>query len=405
MAKLSDADVKRFVTALEQGESETPQEADFARSSGASQSVEDAAGATHVLTGSAELIGRAIEQALYSYLGVELHCDASSDASLPVQPLWFETPAPERWVLGFDASLAAALSDLMLGGDGKAARPMQRSRAGALLAPLVSKLIAAAAGATSSATPATAKAMQDRVTGPQPLAGGTISGGSVAGAWSIGFVAEARAGAVTTRADSITTEPATPVEIVHVHAARDEIQQTPSMPRERILAVRPAGDANAALVRAVQAGGARLGEITHCEATVEPAKVTLVESPSLARDDLKLALIAGGQGSLVLSADREAMAVIAQAVTGAPVDAQEPGAVVVDAVETALRAAMRGFADLLPGLARGPQRFVRLTESAMPARSPHYAVVAPVRLDRATATLGWLVPTAMAELGEGRTPD
>lgn len=401
MAKLSDTDVRRFIAALEQSDSTSP---GAAESTQPSVTLGGSDGAAELIP-PAETVGHAIEQALHAYLGVELHCDASEEAPVPVQPLWFETHGPERWMLGLDASLATALSDLMLGGDGKAARPVQRVRAGALLAPLASKLISAAASALGFAEPAQAKAVGAFAHAPATLAGGSISGGSVKGAWSIGQEAEATANASAGRVRAPATDATPTVEVVHAHAPPEEVRPAPAPGRERILATRATGEANGALVRAVEAGGARLGEITHCLATVEPARVTLVEAPSLARDDLKLALIAGGQGSLVLSADREAIAVIAQAVTGAPAGPREPGAVVVDAVETALRAAMRGFADRLPGLARGPQRFVRLAESAMPARSPHYAVVAPVRLENATATLAWLVPASMAELGEARTAD
>ncbi|HLN47391.1 MAG TPA: hypothetical protein VK216_03925, partial [Magnetospirillaceae bacterium] len=131
-----------------------------------------------------------------------------------------------------------------------------------------------------------------------------------------------------------------------------------------------------------------------------------VDAPALQRGDLKLALIAGGQGSLVLSADRETVASVAASATGVDAaDGREPGAVALDAVEAVLRAALRGFAEKLPAIAGTPARFVRLDEGALPARSPHFAIVAPVRIGERSATLHWLVPAWMAGArGEVRAP-
>jgi hypothetical protein len=72
------------------------------------------------------------------------------------------------------------------------------------------------------------------------------------------------------------------------------------------------------------------------------------------------------------------------------------GPVGVDAVEAILRASMRAFAERLPAIAGTPPRFVRLADGALPARSPHFQIVAPVRIAERAATLRWLVPAWMA---------
>ena len=393
MAKLSDADVKRFVTALEHGETFESDAAKSAEIAGHALEPEQPAAPSLDVT-----IGQAIEQALHSYLGSDLQNAIPDKACNPAQPMWFESALPERWLLGLDAPLVALLADLAIGGDGKAARPPRGARVGALLEPVAQRMITAAASAVGSPAPASVRAVAELARTPQPLANGAISNGAATGAWSI---AREKAAAAENPARELTPL----VEIVHTTPRQTDIRPAASGPRERILAARQGTDASGALSRAVAAASAQLREITHRAAEVETVRVTLVESPTLPREDLKLALIAGGQGSLVLSADRAAIAVVAEAVTGEHADGQEPGAIIVDAVETVLRAAMRGFAESLPGLARGPQRFVRLAESAMPARSPHYVVVAPVRLERGTATLAWLVPTWMADLGEVRAPE
>ena len=388
MAKLTDADVRRFVGALERGEAAQAQ---------AAPAEEIRPPSAH--NGSGEAVCSAIERALCTYLDVELRCSYSANAVIPAHPLCFESKEPERWTLALDAPLAYALSDMMLGGDGKNARPGHPGRLGALLEPLARRILAVAAEAAAQ-------------TRDQPwvesLLGGEISCGPTVGNWSIARELRPSGDVVDGR-----IHPAPEADIVHAHApAKPETAPAQSRTHERILAAPAVSGSRGPLAHAVEAACANLAEITHREAVVETVRVTLVNSPTLPREDLKLALIAGGQGSLVLSADRAAIAVVADAVAGGHVDGHadrnaeaQAGAVVVDAVETALRAAMRGFAENLPGLASGPQRFVRLAESAMPARSPHFAVLAPVRLDDAVATLAWLVPTWMAEAGEARPPE
>ena len=415
MAKLSDADVRRFVSALERGEAldaaAPSSSADSDMEARSSDALPDTPAdlAERLQSAPGEAIGSAIERALRKYLNVELRCTFSANAAVPVHALWFESAESERWALALDAPLAYGLSDLMLGGDGKTTRPGNRVRLGALLEPLARRVISAAADASGAPTPGTVKTVERVECAPERIIGGEMAMGSITGGWSVARDVAAASDAMNGRMPPAAPE----AEIVHAHAPpKAEISSARSRSRDRILTARAASDSHSPLARAVEAACANLGDLTHCAAVVETVRITLVESPTLPRDDLKLALIAGGQGSLVLSADRAATAVVADAVAGAHVgeqgghvEAAEQGAVVIGGVETVLRAAMRGFAQNLPGLASGPQRFVRLAESAMLARSPHFAIVAPVRLDGAIASLAWLVPAWMAEAGEARPPE
>jgi hypothetical protein len=195
-------------------------------------------------------------------------------------------------------------------------------------------------------------------------------------------------------------------DIVYVAPEPVKSQHPAPLAREPVLPVRARQDDDNPFAVAVEAAGARLSDTARCPTALEPIEVARVDTPSLQRGDLKLALIAGGQGALVLSADRATIVSVASAAIGMETTADaEPGSVSLDAVEAVLRATMRAFADKLPGIAGTPARFVRLADTALPARSPHFKIVAPLRIGERTATLRWLVPTWMAGVsGDARTP-
>jgi hypothetical protein len=385
----------------------------------------------------------ALESALFHYLRREVSCALSDDVPSLVEPMRFEGGEPLEWHLDITGPLAAALGDLMIGGDGANVRHVNRRRLGRLVEPLATRIAAVVAEA-AEAEPVPLRFIETARRAATTLAGGTIQVGEAAGGWSVGAAlraprtlasaprataAAASAGAAPPIAETALSrstptvqerpllrpepliEPATPPRDV-VHAVMDPLsapgdarQQSGAPVRERVIGPKPA-DLDGAFAGAVAAACSRLGEIARCDTVADAIVVTRVETPSLSRDDLKVALIAGGQGSLVLSADREAVTNVAAATVGAHIPSGgTPGAVVVDAVEAVLRAALRGFAESLPGVAGGPQRFVRLAQGALPARSPHYAIAAPLRIGERAATLQWLVPTWMATAkGEERAP-
>lgn len=376
----------------------------------------------------------ALESALIQYMKHALTCSVSDDAPSLVEPLRFEGGEPLEWHLDMAGPLAAALGDLVIGGDGTNVRHVNRRRLGRLLEPLATRMAGViAAAADGGHIPLRFIEVARRAA--TPLAGGRIEIGATAGGWSVGAAFRAPrvaaasgvpAGAGVAPSQSAppalerqllrsetppeSSAPRPPRDVVHpvmepVGAPAEMRQQNVGPARERVIAAKPA-EPDGAFAGAVAAACSRLGEIAHCVATADAVTVTRVETPSLSRDDLKLALIAGGQGSLVLSADREAVTNVAAATVGAQTPSGgKPGAVVVDAVEAVLRAALRGFAESLPGIAGGPQRFVRLAEGALPARSPHYAIAAPLHIGGRAATLQWLVPTWMATAkSEERAP-
>jgi hypothetical protein len=430
VARLNEADIARLLASLGPAEEahETERPAPPAPAPDAAPGeiarlqtrLEDAARGT-VLRG-------AVEAMLRDYLRPDLTCSVGDDALMPAEALRFEGGEPLEWHLDIATPLAAMLGDITIGGDGTNVRHTNRRRLGRLIEPLATRILAVIADA-ADAKWVPLRFIDVARRAATPLLSGSIEIGTAKGEWVVGAALRAsrttlsttaiRAGqpsAEPTQDRARRSEPGEPPskaarEIVHPvteppSAQNDARQPNAGSARERVIIPKPV-ESEAAFAGALAAACSRLGEITRCAIAADPIEVKRVEAPALSRDDLKLALISGGPGSLVLSADRDSVTNVAAATIGAqtPVDGK-PGAVVIDAVETVLRAALRGFADSLPGIAGGSQRFVRLAEGALPARSPHYAITAPLRFGERAATLQWLVPTWMAAAkGEERAPN
>jgi hypothetical protein len=438
MARLNDADIARLLTglgeppghaaALPVEEREAPQpspapEVMLIEIAQLQTRLEDAArGPT---------LRGALETMLRDYLRHDVACSVGDDALMPAETLRFEGGEPLEWHLDVAVPLAAMLGDLTIGGDGTGIRHTNRRRLGRLIEPLATRIAALIAEA-AGAEPVPLRFIEVARRAATPLLSGSIEIGTAKGDWVVGAALRASRAIPSTAAPGAARAVTAPSaqerllfrpepagepspskpsrEVVHPvmepPGGVDARQPGVGSSHERVIAPKPVGS-NGAFAGAVAAACSRLGEITRCVIAADAIDVKRVETPSLSRDALKLALIAGGPGSLVLSADEEAVTTVAAATIGAlkPADGK-PGAVVIDAVEAVLRAALRGFADSLPGIAGGPQRFVRLAEGALPARSPHYAIEAPLHIGEHAATLRWLVPTWMATAkGEERAPN
>ena len=427
MARLTDTDLKRLVGAL-RGEmqpaasppAETPRvdaprvdapvTADRAQAHSPEIARVSAAAAAAIEDGAlADAIGRA----LGSYLGREVACAALPDAPRPADALRFETEGAIALHVDLDAALAGALADVAIGGDGTNTKHGKRVRIGRALEGGMLEMLRVIAAASGLPAPTQARFIEVARRQATPVAGGSLALGELRGTWT------ASAAQREERAVSPPQQRARPADAARpapqpepVVAPREVVHAAPepgpksSEVRQRVLAARPIDETDSGFGAAVEGARVRLGEMLHCTTALETMRVARIETPVLQRGDLKLALIAGGHGSLVLSADRDTVAsVAATALHAEDEEAGEPGAVALDAVEAVLRAAMRGFAEKLPTIAGSPSRFVRLAEGALPARSPHFAIVAPVRIGERAATLQWLVPAWMADShAEPRAP-
>ncbi len=406
MSKLSDADVARLLDALRSPDRAPAPEQSIASDPETAHAASSASALEQALGDGS--LRQALESSVRSYLGPQ--------ARISLQPLAADDGAREslRFVavgstpllLDIDERLAASLADIIIGGSGRNVKHGKPARVGRLLEPLARVLLTAIAASAGLDPPSGARLSAASHAGAAGLAGGSMGIGEFDGVWRVGKAARASSIPAAAPLQQPRVAAGSRAEKPEKRKAQSaEVRPATGAPRERVLGKRQQGPDDA-FATAVDAACRQLAEFTKCPTAVEALHVTRVESPTLTRGDLKLALIAGGQGSLVLSANRAAVACVAAAAVGAdvPLDA-EPGVVTMDAVEAVLRGAMRGFAEKLPAIAGAGARFVRLAEGALPARSPHYEIAAPIHIGQREATLQWLVPVWMAGSVAPSSPD
>lgn len=397
MAKLSDADLDRLVAALGPAESEEP-----AGSKAPAPQALNTALASANATGR---LGEALTRELRVYLNADITC-RSGGQILALEHAWrFEGMSGKAlWWVEFDDELARELARAMIGapheestGAFRAKLGKSNSRSGHMLARLAARFLATLAECVEAAPPRAEYVARDvAADGSSASAAGSCSIAGKEHGWRAG-VATAQPGAgarsdprlgsanrsETTRAGAVAAKP----EQGDARGERDT-----ESPREPELT----------LSKAVRAAASALAEVARVTVTVSAIETRRVAAPVMPKGQLRLAFTTGGQGSLVLSADRSAVeSLVSAALDGALPTVQDTGAVVAAAAETLMRAALSGFAQRLTSVAGEPHRVLRLAEGALPARSPHYTIASRLSLgDRVTA-LRWLVPAWMA--GEERT--
>jgi len=403
VAKLSDADLDRLVAALGPAESE-----EAAESEDATASKEPAPQALNAALASANATGRlgeALTRELRAYLNADITCRSAGQMPALDHAWRFEgTSGKSLWWVEFDDELARELARTMIGapheestGTLRAKLGKSNSRSGHMLARLAARFLATLAGCVEAPPPRVEYVSRDVAADDSSAsAGGSCSIAGNSHGWRAGVATERGASA---RSDprpgaanrSVTTRPGT----VAAKPERGDARGEPDSESSR--------EPELTLSKAVRAAASALAEAARVTVTVSGIETRRVAAPVMPKGQLRLAFTTGGQGSLVLSADRGAVeALVSAALDGPLPTVQDTGAVVVAAAETLMRAALSGFAQRLTSVAGEPHRVLRLVEGALPARSPHYTIASRLSLgDRVTA-LRWLVPAWMA--GEERTP-
>ncbi len=411
MARLTDADLARLVAALS---SDKPDSScsngplgPFVRASAASSEE-----GLNTALGSASATGRlgeALTREMRTYLGADIVC-TSGGAAPEVREAWrFEgRGGADVWWLEFDDRLARAFANAMIGAAPDLPDPAQRapgpmarsSRSGRMLLRLADRFVSVLGASVEATAPRV-----DRVTAEAIEAGTASASGScrIAGSdlpW--------RAGVVATHANAAQSYLAPPhrgqPHDARPTADRAGVAARPAAPiRDATSTLRPApvdvlqNEPDGVLAKAVDAAAADLADIMHKAVVVSARETRQVGAPAMPEGQLRLALSTGGHGSLVLSADRDAVESLAMAALDGPLPSVTATGVVVNAAaETLLRAALSSFARHLPGVAGETHRVVRLAEGALPARTLHYAIVAQFAVENYVTTLRWLVPAWMA---------
>jgi hypothetical protein len=391
MARLTDDQSEKLAIALVADARVT---ASSDRSVDASQTDEDKIRQVQLFfrdAGATDSLGRALTIDLASYLNRPVRCSLSQTAAPIGDPWRFESEAAGySWWIEFDAGLGSAFADAMIGGDGTAAFGRGRRARGLVkcVAGRMLRCIAAAAGVEAPPEPSFVAAKSGSAAA---LAGGSCAVASDRYGWQVGAVA---------------SEPAKSNETVSFAAA----SETRSIPDRQPRHAPNAAEDPASIVASVVDGlCAHLQRALHCEVSAQHPNVTdladaeLKELPPAA---LQLGLTAGGNGALVASLDRDAVAGLAAGVGAAAMPATEmPGEVVVAAAEAIVRDALREIASRLPGINGGMRRIVRLADNSLPARTPHHAVNVRLSICGRPGALYLLVPSWMlVPPGGGHVP-
>jgi hypothetical protein len=391
MARLTDDQSEKLAIALA---ADVRAAASSDRSDGEPQTDENKIGQVRSFfrdAAAADALGRALTIDLASYLNRPVRCSLSQTTAPIADPWRFESEAAGfSWWIEFDAGLGSAFADAMIGGEGTAVFARGRRARGLVkcVASRMLRCIAAAAGVESPSEPSFVAATSGDAVA---LAGGSCAVASDQYGWQVGAVA---------------SEPVKSAETVSLAAISETRSISDTQPRH---APTPVEDPASIIATVVAALCAHLQRALRCEVSAQHPSVSdladaeLKELPPAA---LQLGLTAGGNGALVASLDRDAVAGLAAGVGAAAMPATEmPGDVVVAAAEAIVRDALREIAARLPGINGGMRRIVRLADNSLPARTPHHAVNVRLSICGRPGALYLLVPSWMlVPPGSGPVP-
>jgi hypothetical protein len=329
-----------------------------------------------------------------SYLNADILFASGGRAPDVSEPMRFEgTSGESLWWLEFDSVLARELARLMIGApaDGSSRlKTVKPVRLGKLLAPLVRRWTTAVAASVEATAP-----QLGYVAAASDASGPTVRGSCTMGGRTWGW----RAGVASfagVASPAVRSAPKTDRD----SRSRVTVSLGPKKADEQAV-LQPARGPEGILVHAAGGAASRLTELMRADIAVSAVDAKRVEAPALPEGLIRLAFTTAGQGSLVLTADREAVeSLVSTTLGGALAPVRETGAVVIAAAEALLRSALRGFTQVLPGVADEPHRIVRLAEGALPSRSPHYSMLTTFSGGDRSTSLRWLVPAWMA--GEER---
>jgi hypothetical protein len=403
MARLTEADAERLARRLAASLSTRPPEeaGDLRQKDFADVRVRDAA----VDASRTDVLGRALTLDLASYLNRPVRCSVGKARPVASASWRFEAVGGggSLWI-DLDVGLASAFADAMIGGDGTGTVGHGK-KVRALVERVALRMLRTIAEAAEVEPPVSARLASSQDPQAQPLAGGHCAVATDQYAWTFGILPstalESVAAAHALPAAPAPETAAAPIDVPFIAPF--------------VLASATAAAPEAVLNAAIRSACAHLQNRLHADvAPIEPlvalragaddADIT-DELPSAG---LRLAVTAGGNGALVATIDREAVAGLAGAAIARTLPAPEhPGSVVLSAAEAAMRDLLDSLATGLPGIARESRRTVRLLDEPLPAHAPHHAADVRIAVGGRIGTLRLLVPSWMLqpEGGSGSTPD
>jgi len=315
-------------------------------------------------------LGPLLAQRLAAYLHRPVGCVSAATAKTMTNPATYAEMGDSGFWIAFDALLAAAIADAMIGGEGDPARLGVGSKAMGLATSAAAQLLEAIAGVLETPAPKRVQHTASESGLGAPLGGGVLSLGSREYAFAIGKK---------------------PAQAQHQTQAPAQVRKTrPALPQERELGSSP-GSLGAAFDAARACGERLLGAAF---AFGEPHRRRAL-SAQLPTGWVRMGL-AARSGTVILSVDETTGAHLLRPLVG-EVSAQFEGrAPLAQAgVETIVTQLLRAFIATLEGNDEGERRVLALTGDAMLAATPHEAIDHAVEIAGRTGRFIWLVPSAL----------
>ena len=341
-------------------------------------------------------VGRSVTLELAAYLNRPVRCSALMQAP-PMAHAWrFEARGQGfAWWLDLDPDLAAAFADAMIGGQGTS-RLGHGRRVRALVERVALRFLRTIATAVHVEQPREVRAVDSLAEPGAALAGGLCAVATDQFPWQVGVRANADVAPPSreTPAQRATSAPSeTPTPLLSAGIAKVP-PEAPAAARELLNVT---GDD--AIRAAIDAFRSRIEEVLHCRVAAEAPEIShlpgsdLVELPQA---PLRLALTAGGKGALVMFLSSEAVTSLASGAVSISLPPDEqPGDVALAAAEAIVRDALANASLMLPGIRADGHRIVRLSDSPLPARTPHHTVDLRLSVGGRVGMLQLLVPSWM----------
>lgn len=351
-------------------------------------------------------LGRALTLDLAAYLNKPVRCSVGASSTQLAHAWHFQAVADGmRCWIDVDVDLAGAFADAMIGGNGVANIGRGR-RVRALAAIVVRRMFSTIARAAGVDPENIVVEQRDPGVDVAAAFNGLCAVATTQHPWSFGF-ARAAGDRVPARSDPDAGRRdllERPVELPS--ATSEHAPVLFSSPVKRLTPLDMGSTASEAVLHAaIAALRSRLDEVTHAH-IADAASVAYIEHPDAegpaAPWALALALTAASGGAIVAFVDVEAVLGLASATVGGGLTRSgDPGEVVLAAAEAIVRDAIGAMAKRMPIAAAETQRFVRLTDEPLPARTPHHAIVLPLSGECA-GRLRVLVPSWMLQAADTR---
>ncbi|MBV8668440.1 MAG: hypothetical protein JOZ28_04440, partial [Candidatus Eremiobacteraeota bacterium] len=316
--------------------------------------------------GASGALGPILTQRLAKYLGKPVRC-ACEKTALAGQRISFHTRAGDvRLWLQMETSLASALADAMIGGEGDAAAVGFSARVARLASGAALELLRASADALGLAEPAALD--EADAADEEPAVSGRLAIGREEHRWQAGVTlvearfADARSAAARTGASRI---------ISNVQTAAHE---------------------RTGVEVALENARMRLSELVGAHVAFERQTVATRAHGHMPQGWIRLGVASREGGAAVLAVDRPAAVAIARLAAKDGTTAPTTGAVIEAGAEVVLRETLCALAASLGGGQEELHHVVRLGDDAIVADLPHIGIEHDVAWNGQRLQMHWLVP-------------